>query len=192
MKTQDIALIGCVAVATATLTVAVFLPNSLDAGNDLQPGKINHPKLVSGGVELALTAAGHRTFTAGEEPVFELQAVNTTDQNAEVTVRVAMNASAPSSPLSRMVAVPQTLWQQSCPLTLKPHETKTVPLATATRLPANRTIYVTLRTGDAPSTPVALSPNGSALVSGSIQQTIVALDYSTVVPQPKAGAGLLN
>src|ERR1017187_1646924 len=90
MKTQDIAIIGSVALATATLTVAAFLPNSLDASNDLEPQKINHPKLVSGGVELSLIPAEHRTFNAGDEPAFELQAVNSTEKNAEVTVLVAM------------------------------------------------------------------------------------------------------
>ena len=190
MKTQDIALIGSVALATATLTVAVFLPNSLDAGNDLEPQTINHPKLVSGGVELSLTASEHRTFNAGDEPAFELQAVNNTDKNANVTVLVAMTATAPSSPLSRMVAFPQMLWQQSCPLTLKPHEKKTVSLATVTKLPANRTINVMLRTDDASAASGAKLPGGPQLEQARMPGTIVALNYSTVSPQPKPGASL--
>ena len=95
MKTKDILTIATAALGTATLTVAAFWAGPIDAGNDADapPAKIAKSRLVSRGVEMALAPAGGRTFKAGDQPEFELTALNTTNQPASVSVCVTMTSS---------------------------------------------------------------------------------------------------
>jgi hypothetical protein len=184
MKTNDLAIIGSVALATATLTVAAFLPNSLNAGDDNAPKQITHPKLVSHGVEFALAAVEHQAFKSGDEPVFELKAVNTTDQKVEATVLVCMTAMSPPSAFSRMVMAPRMLWEKSCPVVLGPNEATVISLATATKLPVNSTINVRLQPAvsqDAGANGKANDPMPMKIFDPS---AIVALSFSTLAPTP--------
>ena len=171
MKTKDALTIATAALGTATLTVAGFWAGSLDAGSeaDAPPAKIARAHLVSRGVELALAAAGGRTFKAGDQPEFELTAVNTTDQPAEVDVGVTMTASAPASSMSRTIVMPWTLWQRQEWVSLGPNETKVLTLCASTNLPPNKVITVSLRKADAGAAPVLMG--------------VTALSFSTVVSE---------
>jgi hypothetical protein len=97
MKTKDILTITTVALGTATLTVAAFWAGPIEAGGDADAAsaKIAKPQLVSHGVEMTLAATGGRVFKAGDQPEFELTALNTTNQPASVSVCVTMTASSP-------------------------------------------------------------------------------------------------
>ena len=178
MKTKDLAIISSVAFATATLTVAFFLPNSLNAGNDAAPAQIIRPKLVSHGVEFTLAAVEHQTFKADDEPAFELKAVNTTAEDADVAVQVSMTSMSPSSARSRMVMIPAPFWQKTCPVTLKPRETKIIALDTKAKLPQNSTINVLLQTAN----PQDADANGRQvrITPGNMPSTVMALTYSTL------------
>ena len=182
MNTQDFSIISSVALATATLTVAVFLPNSLDAGNDSAPQQITQPKLVSHGVEFTLAAPNNRTFKTGDEPAFDLNAVNTSGEDAAVDVQISMTSMAPSSRFSRMPAFPQTLWQKSCSVTLKPHETKVISIATATKLPANRTIDVMLQPVNPQDANAVEKPATQTFTKAGGPSAIVAMSFSTISP----------
>lgn len=181
MKTNDLAIISSVALTTAALTVAFLLPGSLNAGNDNAPAQIVQPKVVSNGVEFTLTAVDGKTFKAGDEPAFELKAVNTTAENAEATVNVSMTSMAPQSRISRMVMIPQPFWQKSCPVTLKPNETKTIALDTKTKLPENSTINVMLGTA-LPQASVGNQQTKPVTVVNAVTLPfmVVALTYSTL------------
>ena len=78
MKTKDILTIATTALGTATLTVA-FLASPTTSGTDAnsQAVTIAKPKLVANGIEMMLSAAEGRQFKAGDQPAFELCAVNT-------------------------------------------------------------------------------------------------------------------
>ena len=121
MKTKDILTITTVALGTATLTVAAFWAGPIDAGSDADapPAKIAKSRLVSHGVELTLASAGGRAFKAGDQPEFELTALNTTNQPASVSVCVTMTASSPTDALSRVIRLPSVLWQQEQVVTLQ-------------------------------------------------------------------------
>ena len=95
MKTKELVMIATAAFGTATLTVVMFWTSPIDAGNDADtpPPKIAKSLLVSHGIELALAPAGGRTFKAGDQPEFELTAVNTTQQPASASVWVTMTSS---------------------------------------------------------------------------------------------------
>jgi hypothetical protein len=182
MKTTDLAIISSAALVTATLTVGVFMPHSLDAGDNSAPEIITQPKLVSNGVEFTLTAVEHHVFQAGDEPAFVLKAVNTTGKDADGTVLVSMSSMGPSSPLSRMPAFPQMFWQKPCSLTLKPDETKIILLATATKLPAGRTITVKLQPDNPQAANANEKPAAPMLVRINDPSAIVAMSFSTLPP----------
>ncbi|MGO8925457.1 MAG: hypothetical protein ACLQU3_00835 [Limisphaerales bacterium] len=170
MKTKDILTITTVALGTATLTVAAFWAAPIEAGSDADtpPAKLAKPQLISHGVEMTLASAGGRVFKAGDQPEFELTALNTTNQLANVSVCVTMTASSPADALSRVIRLPKVLWQQEQVFTLQPNETKMLALCASTNLPVNSVISVSLREQD--QKPAPLTPG------------IVALTFSTVVP----------
>jgi hypothetical protein len=180
MQTKDLLTIATTALGTATLTVAGFWAGPLGAGSeaDAPPAIIANARLVSHGVELGLAPAGARAFKAGEQPEFELTAVNTTDQPASTAVGVTLTASAPANALSRAVRVPLVLWQQEQVVTLNPKETKVLALCATTNLPPNSLISVLLReSGEG----AAQAPLG-----------ITAFSFSTAAPAAQTGLAALR
>lgn len=147
MKTKDILTISTVALGTAALTIATFYAGPMEAGNEGNSpnAMIATPKLVAHGVEFSVAAAGNRTFQAGDQPEFELKAVNTTDRAAEVLLGVTMTAASPADRLSRAIRLPNVLWDEQQTMTLRPKETKTVTLTAKTNLPAGNLISVMLQ-----------------------------------------------
>jgi hypothetical protein len=171
MKTKDILTITTVALGTATLTVAAFWAGPIEAGGDADapPSKIGKSRFVAHGVELTLASAGDRAFRAGDQPEFELTALNTTNQPASVSVCVTMSASSMADAFSRVIRLPTVLWQQEQVVTLQPNETKVLALCASTNLPANSVISVSLG---------APGQKAAPFLPG-----IVALTFSTVVPK---------
>ena len=187
MKTKDLMTIATVALGTATLTVMAFWSDPLGAGNEgsVPAAMIGKPKLVSHGVEMTLTAAESRTFKAGDEPRFDLTAINTTRESAAATICVEMTASSPADMLSRVPRLPSALWREDFTLALKPNETRVVPIAVPAKLPANRMIAVSLRESkplqtNAATTSPAIHP--APRPGPSPQSGILALNFSTAVP----------
>jgi hypothetical protein len=173
MNTKEILATATVALGTATLTVAVFFNNPLNA--DDTPGQPAKPKLVVNNVELTLTAAGGRKFTAGDKPVFELCAVNTLDRPATARFKIAMSDFSARSALSRSPSAPAMLWEQPETLVLAPHETKRVELPTLTTLPASAAITVMLLNEEALVKPVATGKD-VAIVTPPM---VTAMNFST-------------
>jgi hypothetical protein len=152
MKTQDLLTITMVALGTATLTVATFLAHSLKAGGEGNPPAttIATPKLVADGIEMTLAPAGGREFKAGEQPAFELRAVNTLNKSCSVAVCVRMSSTGPESTLSRMPIMPRSLWQEERILTLGPNQTQAIQFSTRTNLPVNSMISISLSKAPSP------------------------------------------
>jgi hypothetical protein len=168
MKTKDLLTIATAALATATLTVA-FHASPLISGNDADPlaAAIAKPKLVANNIEMTLCAAQGREFKAGDQPEFELRAVNTLNQPSDAAICATLTASKPVSGLSRMVPMPALLWRQELVLSLRANETKVLTLAVPTNLPARSAMTVVLS-----------QMGGSGRVPG-----IVAMRFSTVPPE---------
>jgi hypothetical protein len=169
MKTKDLLIIASTALGTATLTVA-FLASPRMSGDDanLMAATIAKPKLSANGIEMTLCAANGRQFKAGDQPEFELRAVNTLSQPCDVTVRVSLSAETMDSMFSRIVPMPSVLWHEELAIALKPNETKAFTLATRTNLPAKSHITVILTTVGQPE------PGKAA--------GIVAMQFSTEPP----------
>ena len=186
MKNNDLMTIVTVALTTAVLTVINFWPATLDADDhDTTPTTtIAQPKLVARGIEMALATAHGRTFGAGEEPLLELTAANTTGDPATVSANLALTSSSPSDMMSRVPRLPKALWQQNLPIALQPNETRTFTIPVPVKLPPASMIAVTLgethpneATADAnpDAKPV---PHRAGLPPGGI----VALRFSTAAP----------
>jgi len=171
MKTKDILTIVTVALGTATLTVAAFWAGPSEAGGDADapPSKLDQARFLSHGVALTLAPAGGRVFKAGDQPEFELTALNTTPQPASASVCVTLTASSPADRFSRVARVPAALWQQEQVVTLQPKETKVLTLRAGRKLPPNSMISVSLHEPDQKGAPFTTS--------------IVALSFSTLVPK---------
>ena len=171
MKTKDILTITTVALGTATLTVAAFWAHPIEAGGDADapPSKIAKSQLVTHGVELTLTPADGRAFKAGDQPQFELTALNTTQEAASAAVQVTMTSVSPASMVSRVGPMPRVLWKREQIVTLKPNEKKALNLGTSTNLPANSVISVSLGEQNQKAGPFAPG--------------IEVLSFSTVAPK---------
>lgn len=183
MKTNDILTVAAVAAVTATLTVAAFWANPLEAGNEEPGAKIAQPKLLANGIELTLAAENGRTYRAGDEPVFELKAVNPGCEPATVSVRISMTSDGPANLLSRLPTRPASLWQETQTLALQGGETKTATLATRTKLPAQSMISVTLgQTAQPGMAAPDLLPTGlQPQIRAPAVLGITALSFSTLV-----------
>lgn len=189
MKTKDILTITTVAVGTAALTVVTFWSNPLNAGLDPEgpATKIKQPKLVCNGLELSLVHPGSQAIKAGDRPQFELTAVNTARETRTAKVLVEMTCTAPTSPLSRTIAMPTELWQQEQTLTLKAGETRTLPLASTAAVPTNNLISVHLYDLDPSVATITSVPTGAKPVGffRPSLRDIVALTFSTVTNTAK-------
>jgi hypothetical protein len=189
MKSKDLLSITLVAVGTATLTVAGFMANPLEAGNGANPMTLPnaHPKLVADGVELSLTPAAGRVFQAGDQPAFELHAVNTLDRPTTLNVRVALNSTDSGASISRVVAMPTVMWHEERLLTLLPHESQTTKLTVGPKLPANRMVSViltALTTNQPPNAPVPgmMALNFSTETALTVQRVITD-GFSPATPE---------
>jgi hypothetical protein len=184
MKTKDLLTIGTTALGTAALTV-VFLASPRMTGSDANPtgATIAQPKLAANGIEITLSPANGREFKAGEQPEFELRAVNTLNEPSSAAICATLYSERPDSRASRIISMPAVLWQQELEFALKPNESKALTLETRTNLPANSSFYVLLskvaRTAGTADNPgnVTVAQFGPRGADG-----IVALRFSTVPP----------
>jgi hypothetical protein len=188
MKTKDLMTIATVALGTASLTVMAFWSDPLAADNEgsVPAAAIMKPKLVSHGVEMTLAAAETRTFQAGDEPRFDLTAINTSGEPATARIWVEMTTSSPADMLSRVPRRPSALWRQDFTLPMKPNETKVVTIPAPVKLPAKSMIAVSLGESEPPQTKAATnSPTiqPAPRLGASRQPGIVALNFSTAVPR---------
>jgi hypothetical protein len=185
MKTTDLITMATVALGAVTLTLAIFWSGPLGAGveGDTLPPRIEKPRLVSHGIEFTLATAEARVFGAGDQPVFELTAVNTTDAPATGSVCATMTASSPADMMSRVLRMPAILWQTEQIVSLKARERKVLTLTATTNLPPKSIISVSLRG--------ALLP-GSVLEQPRPVPSVVALTFSTGTPPIPAALASLN
>jgi hypothetical protein len=187
MKKKDLMSVALVAVGTATLTVAGFWANPIEAGGgaDGPATAIAGPKLVADGVEFTLTPAQGRVFQTGDQPAFELHAVNTVAQTATVKVYLGLDAAAPASMFSRAMPIATEIWREEQLLTFKANESRTVLFQANTNLPANRQFFVSLAAPSAQEEAATTNHSGPGqFVVSMAVRSIMALTFSTIPPKP--------
>lgn len=180
MRLQDVLAVGAAAVVTTAFTLALVAPRdvgAVDATGKITP-VIARPQLTSEGCRFVLKA-DKATYEAGQAPGFELTASNPTGKPATATVWVQVLASAPASPMSRVMPRPRSLWSHQCVVSLAPGETKTLSIASDAKLPAGQRISITLSDKAAsilagglnvPARPTAAAQGASAPRAGGSQR----------------------
>jgi hypothetical protein len=208
MKTKDLIGIAGAAVGTAALTIVTFWSGSIEAGNEggPAPAPIAQPTLVAHGVEVTLVSAAGALYKAGDEPSFELTAVNPGCDPATLRVGVVMSATLPESEVSRIPMAPRSLWRDIYALTLQPHEKTRIPISTFTKLPDKS--FVTVSIGEAPPDtwtppsdpgPVTQTQRGARAIVQKpsmqfVNSGVVALRFATGTPaaQPALAASKIQ
>ena len=112
MTAKNVVLVLAWATATFVMTLAVFMPGSLDAVSSAVKPEITHPKLTVKGVEFALSLAGGETAVkAGDQPTVEIDVVNPTENVVDLKVDLRMTAVSPMSEDSRSMPMPTEVWK---------------------------------------------------------------------------------
>ncbi len=184
MKTRNILTITSVAIGTAALTVATFWSGPIEAGadDDGPHAQIEQPTLTCSGVQLSAKPAGDQAIKAGDQPQFKLTAVNSTSETKTANFQVALTCTAPISPLSRAIPVPETVWHEDETLTLKAGEKRTVLLKPRTSIAANKafTVYLVKTSTTSPTPALASVPK--FFQPGA--QSVAACTFSTATNTP--------
>jgi hypothetical protein len=146
MKLRNVfTVLGTAAVTTAvTLGLAdLWAGGRAEAGPAAVKPVIARPELTTPDCLFSLKA-DKTTYEAGETPVFEVTAINTRKQDVKVSVWINVSAVAPTSPMSRMLPRPRSLWSEEVTFSLEPGETKTKKVTCGAALPAGQSVSVTL------------------------------------------------
>jgi hypothetical protein len=128
-------------------TLALLLPPSLQAV-DPTPGGVTTPALTVNGVSLSIRPLSPTT-RPGPAPVIELVAANPTAAPVGLTYEVELLATAPSSPMSRVMVMPRSLYRTPPAenrLVLEGGQTRTIAIASGATL-AQGEIQVIVRSG---------------------------------------------
>lgn len=171
MTRRELFTVAAWAVASAGVSLAMFTPVPVGALDENQRlvAKVATPTLNVDGCQLQLRPAGDGATS--QQPTFELVATNPTQRNVAVNYTVTVTGARPSSPMSRMMPVPSTLWQHEDSLYVKAGETRTVELASAAALPGAMDIRVLLSAGN---------------------QTVVAASFTSAMGAVQSGARLMH
>jgi hypothetical protein len=148
MQIRNVLAILGVAAATMAFTLVLSVPDYVGAVEEPEGIKptIAQPKLAVAGCEFTLTT-DKPAYQPDEMPTMKLTALNPTDEPIEATVWVQLRSLniEPSRMLaSRVMPVPDTLWEGDWTVKLSPGETKSVELPTNTKLPAGGRVSITL------------------------------------------------
>ncbi len=145
MKRQNVLVMLGTAAVTAALTVMLLAPRGVGAGDAVPKIKavIAQPHFTSQGCVFSLKT-DKAEYGAGDRPVVEIKTSNPSDRSAVAAVWINISATAPMSPLSRMLPIPQMLWSQRCVVSLAPGETRTLSVTSEAKLPAGQNISFTI------------------------------------------------
>ena len=172
MRVKDILAVLGVAAATVAFTVVLLGPRRVGATGKAEGIKptIAQPELTTQKCVFTLKT-DKPSYEAGEMPVLEVKASNPTDEPAEAAVWISMSSSGPALMISRVMVLPKPLWTEKCLVKLNPGETKTVTLATKTKLPAGQSVSITMSDKDLTVLARALNVQQIQLPSQTANQT---------------------
>jgi len=168
MRVRNLTTIVASAAATMVLTLTLFGPDRVgaDKQSDVIPPEITHPTLTLDTCNVVLTT-DRPQYKAGDVPKLTLQVINKTDKPLKQMVVLRLQASAPSSPLSRIAVLPEEVWKRDVLVDLAPGEKKTLDVDLDLKLPEGKSIAITM------------SDNETTTVSHSL----VVVEYHPQQPQ---------
>ena len=143
-RKEILAVLG-IAAATMAFTLILTVPAYVGAEDEppaVEP-TIAQPTFTVDGCQFTLTT-DKTAYSADEMPTLKITATNPTDEPVDVSVYATMTATTPASLVSRVMILPTALWQEGWSIRLEPGSTKTVELATETKLPAGSLVSISL------------------------------------------------
>lgn len=145
MKLRNVMTVLVTAAVTAAVTLTLAAPRGESVARAAPVVKpvIAQPQLTSQDCTFALKT-DKASYEADESPVIEVTASNPTDKPVSATVWVTISATAPTSPMSRMLPRPRSLWSHEFAFSLKAGETKSMTAACQTKLPAGQDVRIIL------------------------------------------------
>ena len=146
MRAQGVWVVLGTAAVTMTFTVLLLMPGGVQAVNVAEKIKpvIYPPRLTSHNAVFVLKT-DKPEYQADERPGITVTATNPSDKPVDTTVWVSISASAPTSLIgARMLPVPEVLWSHPWCVSLKPGEVKQLSVSSEAKLPAKKSISITL------------------------------------------------
>ncbi len=145
MRAQSLGVVLGTAAVTMTFTVLLLMPGGVQAVNVAEKIKpvIYPPRLTSHNAVFVLTT-DKPEYQADERPGITVTATNPTDKPVDATVWISISASAPTSIMARMLPVPEVLWSHPWCVSLQPGEVKKLSVSSEAKLPAKKSISITL------------------------------------------------
>jgi hypothetical protein len=152
MKTNDFSVVLAVAAITTAAAWMCLGPRRVATASDPQAGLAirQAPSLQHAGVVLSLQT-GNRAQAVPDRPTLRLTAINGSSAPRRIPVQIRMASTAPSSPLSRVVAMPVERWSQELLVELAPGQSRTVQIQPEASLPAGQEATITLQLSEHPA-----------------------------------------
>ena len=153
------------AMGSFLLCMALLSPATLDAVSPTSqpaPG-LAAAKIVNNGVELSISyegtsaSAGPISIKQGSSLPLELLAKNTTDQSIELQPTISIMGREVVSTRSRVMPMPQLVWQQRQPITLAAGETRTVSISPSVTLTTGKILSIQLQSGSTSIQPLTFT-----------------------------------
>lgn len=149
MIARNLFSITSIALTTAATTLLIICPVLLDA--EEETGSITpiiaNPTLNVDGSQITLFA-DKESYELGDKPQLTLTAINPTDKRIAPKLRVEIAATSPMSRMSRVVAMPESLWIKESQIVLQPGETREIVLSPEISLPEGKTLTISMATDD--------------------------------------------
>lgn len=161
MKAKDLVVIGLAAALTAGATSLVWPTNSTanaDVPAVLTPTQ-DAPAIEHQGAVFKLLPEGQR-YKPGDRPSYRLQVTDLSGQARRVPVKLTLASQYPSSPMSRVVAMPQQRWQDELLVMVVPGRTRSIRIQPGVALAAGQQAILTIQVGaeQAQSSRLVLAP----------------------------------
>jgi len=165
MKAKDFVTISLTACLTAGAASMVWPSGSV--ANASNPAVLtltqDAPAIQHQGALFKLVPEG-RQFKAGDKPTYRLQVTDLSGQASRIPVKLELASQFPTSPMSRVVAMPQSRWKDELMVEVTPGRTRSIRIQPGVAIEAGQQAILTFRVGDDPlhSARLVLAPEAQA------------------------------
>jgi len=147
MTANDVKVILGTALVTATTVVALWQVPTAVATQEQGGAAKNAAILQAGDVQISVRMTKSE-YKAGEKPVVLVTATSRADCERSVKLDMGMTSTRPTSPMARMVALPQSIWSTPCQIAVGAGQTKEIEFPTDVAVSAGNVLQLSARAGD--------------------------------------------
>ncbi len=142
IRTREAVATLVTAAVTLVAALALLWPMGVGAADEAAAMRILQPSITIGSCQFTIETP--LKAEPGARPVIRFKAVNTGSTTTEATVWLVVSATEPSSPMSRRMPEPQTVWAHGCTVRVAAGAIETYKVPIEADLPAGQTIMVSL------------------------------------------------